>query len=121
MASSSSQFAYQQCIHPDCAATYGIEEVRVACDKCGSLLDVAYDWNQVRPPKSLEFFESQWSNRHLPLRYSGVWRFHELLPFAPRGSSGDRWRRPDLVAAGRRGGAIMSGWIRVVCTCSTKE
>jgi threonine synthase len=83
MASSSSQFAYQQCIHPDCAATYGIEEVRVACDKCGSLLDVAYDWNQVRPPKSLEFFESQWSNRHLPLRYSGVWRFHELLPFAP--------------------------------------
>ncbi len=83
MASPSSQFAYQQCIHPDCAATYGIEEVRVACDKCGSLLDVAYDWIQVRPPDSFKFFESQWSNRHLPLRYSGVWRFHELLPFAP--------------------------------------
>jgi threonine synthase len=24
-----------------------------------------------------------WSQRYVPLRYSGVWRFHELMPFAP--------------------------------------
>jgi threonine synthase len=83
MATSSTQLAFQQCIHPDCRATYGIEEVRTGCEQCGSLLDVAYDWMRVPAPKSLEFFESQWSKRHVPLRYSGVWRFHELLPFAP--------------------------------------
>jgi threonine synthase len=46
------------------------------------LLDVAYDWNRLRPPTSLTFFEQKWSRRFDPLCYSGVWRFHELLPFA---------------------------------------
>jgi threonine synthase len=58
--------------------------VRVACRTCGSLLDVVYDWNRVRPPKSLDFFETKWSRRYEPLSLSGVWRFYELLPFAPR-------------------------------------
>ncbi len=82
MARTSNEFAFQRCIDPDCAVTYGIDEVRVACDKCGGLLDVVYDWDRAGPPTSWDFFESQWANRHLPLRYSGVWRFHELLPFA---------------------------------------
>ena len=56
----------------------------MACDVCGSLLDVVYDWNRLRPPTSLDFFESKWSRRYDPLALSGVWRFHELLPFAPR-------------------------------------
>ncbi len=74
--------AFQRCISPDCAATYGLEEVRTACD-CGHLLDVIYDWDRSRPPAALEFFESKWSRRHEPLCFSGVWRFQELLPFAP--------------------------------------
>ncbi len=56
----------------------------MACEACGSLLDVIYDWNRLRPPTSLDFFESKWSRRYDPLDFSGVWRFHELLPFAPR-------------------------------------
>jgi len=56
--------------------------VRVACD-CGHLVDVAYDWNRLRPPTSLKWFENKWSRRHEPLCFSGVWRFRELLPFAP--------------------------------------
>ncbi len=76
--------AFQRCISPSCATTYGIDEVRVACDVCGSLLDVVYDWNRLRPPKSLDFFETKWARRHDPLSLSGVWRFYELLPFAPR-------------------------------------
>ncbi len=24
-----------------------------------------------------------WSRRYEPIRFSGVWRFHELLPYAP--------------------------------------
>ncbi|HTN77631.1 MAG TPA: threonine synthase, partial [Pirellulaceae bacterium] len=35
-----------------------------------------------QPPKSLKFFEEMWSQRYDPIRFSGLWRFHELLPFA---------------------------------------
>jgi threonine synthase len=57
--------------------------VRVACQACGGLLDVVYDWDRAEPPAALNFFESKWSRRYDPLCFSGVWRFHELLPFAP--------------------------------------
>jgi threonine synthase len=53
----------------------------VACPRCGSLLDVAYDWSRLRVPRSLRAFEEKWSHRHDPHCFSGVWRFHELLPF----------------------------------------
>ena len=56
----------------------------MACDVCGGLLDVIYDWDRLRPPTSFDFFEQKWSRRHEPLSLSGVWRFYELLPFAPR-------------------------------------
>jgi threonine synthase len=75
-------FAYQRCINPRCGALYGSEDVRVACAKCQSLLDVAYDWHKARPPKSLKYFEEKWQERHNPVRFSGLWRFHELLPFS---------------------------------------
>jgi len=55
----------------------------VACPHCGSLLDVKYDWNRLPVPKSLSAFEALWSRRHEPHCFSGVWRFHQLLPFAP--------------------------------------
>jgi len=74
--------AFQKCIVPRCAATYAIEEAHTACPACGGLLDVVYDWNRCRPPASLDWFERKWSRRYDPLCYSGVWRFHELLPFA---------------------------------------
>jgi len=74
---------FQQCISPSCGATYDIGEVRVACDKCGELLDVAYDWDILRAPNSLKTFEEKWSRRNDPHCASGVWRFHELLPFVP--------------------------------------
>ncbi len=75
--------AFQRCIRPRCAATYGIDEVLIACKACGSLLDIAYDWPRIGPPTSWKFFEDKWSRRYEPLCFSGVWRFRELLPFAP--------------------------------------
>lgn len=75
--------AYQQCISPACRATYAIDEVRVACDRCGNLLDVAYPWDRLPVPTSLAEFEQKWSRRNDPHCFSGVWRFHDLLPFAP--------------------------------------
>jgi threonine synthase len=74
---------YQRCLNIDCGATYGVSEVRVKCGVCGDLLDVAYDWSRLPTPKRLVDLEGMWSKRHEPLRFSGVWRFHELLPFAP--------------------------------------
>jgi threonine synthase len=75
--------AFQKCLSPSCGATYGVEESLVACARCGELLDVVYDWERLEPPPALSWFEQTWSHRHEPLRYSGVWRFHELLPFVP--------------------------------------
>ncbi len=75
--------AFQQCISPACRATYSIDEIRVACDRCGDLLDVVYDWDRLEVPSSLGAFEEKWAHRGDPHCFSGVWRFHDLLPFVP--------------------------------------
>jgi len=75
--------AWQQCINPDCAGTFGITEVHSKCPACGNLLDVRYDWNRIEVPKRLSAFEKRWSTRTNPLDLSGVWRFRELIAFAP--------------------------------------
>ena len=75
--------AYQRCINPQCGYTLDVGQVRTACDRCGDLLDIEYDWDRIRVPSQLSHFEQMWLQRHSPLRFSGVWRFHELLPFAP--------------------------------------
>ncbi len=80
---SSSNSAFQQCISPACGATFDVSEVLVACPKCGDLLDVAYPWDRLPVPKSLKDFEQKWTRRHEPHCFSGVWRFHDLLPFVP--------------------------------------
>src|SRR5437588_9323088 len=72
---------FQRCINPACAATCSVDETAFVCPRCGGLLDVAYDWNRLSPPKSLRAFEAKWSDRGNPLSFSGVWRFPELLPF----------------------------------------
>lgn len=76
--------AFQKCVAPSCGATFGVEEVLTACPACGNLLDVRYDWDRLQPPRTLRWFEEKWSRRDDPLAFSGVWRFYELLPFAPR-------------------------------------
>lgn len=77
-------FAFQRCINPACGATYETHSVRTSCDRCGNLLDIRYDWDKLAPPTRLNDFESTWAERTNPIRFSGVWRFHELLPFAPQ-------------------------------------
>jgi len=79
---STSDSAYQQCISSSCGATFAIGEALIACDQCGDLLDVVYDWNRLPLPSSLKEFEQKWSQRGDPLNFSGVWRFRQLLPFA---------------------------------------
>jgi len=45
---------------------------------------VAYDWDRLPLPRALRDFEEHWCRRADPHSFSGVWRFHALLPFAPR-------------------------------------
>lgn len=73
--------AFQRCINPTCAATYEARSIRTSCDACGDLLDIAYEWDRAELPKRLSDFEAHWSRRYDPVRFSGVWRFRELLPF----------------------------------------
>lgn len=75
--------ARQQCVNPSCSATFGVDESRFSCPRCGDLLDILYDWDRLPTPRSLKDFEAKWSRPLDPLCFSGVWRFRELLPFAP--------------------------------------
>jgi threonine synthase len=77
--------AFQQCINPACRATLSIDQAQFACSACGDLLDVAYDWDRLPVPRRLSDFEAKWAARLTPAHFSGVWRFRELLPFAPAG------------------------------------
>lgn len=75
--------AYQTSITPDITTAYSVDEVHLACPEDGSLMDVEYDWDKVPLPKSLAEFTNRRGNVQNPLDQSGVWRFRELLPFAP--------------------------------------
>ena len=56
----------------------------VSCPQCNGLVDVDYEWDKLPVPSSLGEFEKFWSKRNEPTRFSGVWRFHELMPFASK-------------------------------------
>ncbi len=83
--------AFQQCIDPDCNATFSIGEVHISCPTCAvagknSLLDIRYHWDQLEhTPKSFGLFERRWMTKGEQgsgtLDFSGVWRFRELMPF----------------------------------------
>jgi threonine synthase len=77
------ELAYQQCLNPACRATLSVGQVAFACPECGDLIDVVYDWDRLPVPRGLRDFEAKWARRGDPLCFSGVWRFRELLPFAP--------------------------------------
>lgn len=77
------EFAFQSCISPDCDAKFSIDDVLTACPDCGNLLDINYEWDCLKIPNSLRDFEARWATRRNPLDFSGVWRFRDLLPFAP--------------------------------------
>jgi threonine synthase len=75
--------AFQRCIAPLCRATFDVTEVLTSCPDCGQLLDIEYEWDKLPVPKSLREYEVRWATRRNPLDFSGVWRFRNLLPFAP--------------------------------------
>jgi len=104
MTAPSQPVARQQCLNPDCAASFGVGEILTACPDCAELLDIAYDWGAGWPKadRSFALFDRRGSTvgprvaagdtgaTESMLDFSGVWRFRELLPFwthAPGGAS----------------------------------
>ena len=83
IATGSPERAYQTSILGGDAPTYDVGEALTLCPETHDLLDVQYDWDRVAVPSSLKEFEGRWATRLKPLDFSGVWRFRELLPFAP--------------------------------------
>jgi threonine synthase len=75
--------AYQKCINPACGAEFDVTESIFKCPQCGDLLDIQYPWDRVPVPEKLGAFGKRWAKRDLPLDFSGVWRFRELLSFCP--------------------------------------
>ena len=75
--------AFQRCISPACGKQYDLGEIRLQCQECGQLLDIAYDWDRLEVPQTLQAFDGHHGSPQDPRVRSGVWRFHSLLPFAP--------------------------------------
>ncbi len=55
------------CVH--CAATYAPDQIIYTCNRCGHLLAVEYDLDDI------EVFRGEWDRRPL-----SVWRYREILP-----------------------------------------
>lgn len=77
-----SDAVFLQCIRKSCGATFDLASPIYACERCGALVDVVYDWTRLAPPGNLSFFEERYRTRIEPIDFSGVWRFRELMPFA---------------------------------------
>ncbi len=68
-----------------------------------------------RPPDRLSWFEEKWARRSEPLCFSGVWRFRELLPFAPPDKVVTIGEGQTLLAAGGRAWPSTSAWSPAGC------
>lgn len=75
--------ASQRCAEPACGARYGIGERLYVCPRCGGLLDVEVGRECLKSAGGLrDAWRARLSSFDARDR-SGVWRFRELLPFAP--------------------------------------
>lgn len=72
--------AYLQCISEKCQEKFPINTKIYHCSKCGDLLDVNYDFENLDPQELKGRFRLRRSSL-IPIDQSGVWRFRELIPF----------------------------------------
>jgi len=75
---------YLQCVEPACGRRQAPDSDLQACEFCGGLLDVNYEFEPIAP----ERLRQMWRERRMSdetLDRSGVWRFRELLPFLEPG------------------------------------
>ena len=73
--------AAQRCVNPECGATYGLRERVYVCPQCGETLEIDCRLARPRDPASLRKSWAAKTHSKLPRDASGVWRYHDLLPF----------------------------------------
>src|SRR5260370_20589912 len=76
--------AFLQCIEQTCARRYPLDSKEHQCAGCGGLLDVQYDFPRVDPTSLRKLWQQRKASSAI-VDQSGVWRFRDLLPFAPAG------------------------------------
>lgn len=69
-----------RCSDPTCSQESPTCDISYSCVKCGSLLEVAYDFDGASPSDWPRLWRSRLGSESEQDR-SGVWRFRELLPF----------------------------------------
>jgi threonine synthase len=62
----------------ECGNTHKLDDPVYTCGKCGGLLDVVHDLDQLRPIVSRELFDKRLGSLDQPYN-SGVWRYKELV------------------------------------------
>ncbi len=80
-AGKSTEKAVQRCINAVCGGVYGLRERIYVCPRCGETLEI--DCHLVRPSDP-GMLRRRWAARatsKLPRDASGVWRYHDMLPF----------------------------------------
>lgn len=60
---------HQECIN--CKTTYGIDEIVYFCSKCGDILEIKFDFNELASAAE----ESDWKKKPL-----SVWRYRDFMP-----------------------------------------
>ncbi len=73
--------AVQHCINHACGATYSLNERIYVCPKCGETLEIDCRLTRVSDPAALRKRWAAKSTSKLPRDASGVWRYHDVLPF----------------------------------------
>ncbi|MCB1190845.1 MAG: threonine synthase [Leptospiraceae bacterium] len=75
--------AYFQCINEDCRSTYNVDEIVYQCKKCGDLLEVKHETNELKkrtPDEWKQLFSERYRSTIFPY-VSGVWGKREwVLP-----------------------------------------
>jgi threonine synthase len=71
-----------RCINESCRSEYSVAEKLYQCPACSDLLDIAYRFPESDPEEMKRLYRQRRTSRD-PLDQSGVWRYRELLPFAP--------------------------------------
>lgn len=72
-----------RCIRTSCSGQLPLEQSEFACPRCGGILDVVYDWSRFPAMPGWQAWRERRADLMHPANRSGVWRFRELLPFAP--------------------------------------
>jgi threonine synthase len=72
--------AYLSCIDSACGKVFPSDFPRFACEVCGGLLDVCYEYDPAEPDELRRLWRGRLGSGDSADR-SGVWRFRELLPF----------------------------------------